>query len=50
MLELAHQVVALHGLTDPATGTTVTVGTITGGTGRNVVPAKRQRLRSTCGW
>ncbi len=40
MLELAHQVVALHALTDLDAGTTVNVGTIEGGSSRNVVPAR----------
>lgn len=40
VLELAHQVVALHALTDLEAGTTVNVGTIEGGSARNVVPAR----------
>lgn len=40
VLELAHQIIALHDLADPASGTTVTVGTIEGGSSRNVVPAR----------
>jgi len=39
VLELAHQVIALHALTDFAQGTTVCVGIASGGSGRNVVPA-----------
>jgi glutamate carboxypeptidase len=39
VLELAHQVVDLHTLNDPARGTTVNVGTVRGGTRRNVVAA-----------
>lgn len=40
VLELAHQVVALHALADPSVGTTVCVGMIDGGSARNVVPAR----------
>ncbi|MBU8539627.1 M20 family metallopeptidase [Falsiroseomonas tokyonensis] len=35
--ELAHQIIALHGMTDYARGVTVNVGTIAGGTRPNVV-------------
>jgi glutamate carboxypeptidase len=38
-VELAHQILALSGLTDMAAGTTVNVGVIRGGTRRNVVAA-----------
>lgn len=38
ILELSKQIVAISGLNDPAAGTTVTVGTIKGGTTTNVVP------------
>jgi glutamate carboxypeptidase len=38
--ELAHQVLKLQGITDYATGTTVSVGEIHGGSGYNVVPDK----------
>jgi glutamate carboxypeptidase len=38
--ELAHQVLRLHRLTDPATGTRVNVGLARGGTRRNVVAAE----------
>lgn len=38
--ELAHQVLALHGLTDPQAGTTVNVGVVEGGTTSNVVAAR----------
>jgi glutamate carboxypeptidase len=38
--ELAHQVLALQGLSNSARGTTVTVGVIQGGTRTNVVPAE----------
>lgn len=39
VLELAHKTIALHGLTDFATGTTVNVGVVSGGTRRNIVPS-----------
>lgn len=38
--EAARVVLALEALNDPARGITVTVGTITGGTGRNTIPAE----------
>jgi glutamate carboxypeptidase len=38
-VEAAHQTVALAALTDDETGTTVNIGLIEAGTGRNVVPA-----------
>lgn len=38
--ELAHQVLALDALADPAAGTTVSVGLAGGGTASNVVPAR----------
>ena len=38
--EIAHQVFELHRLSDPASGTTVTVSLIQGGTRLNVVPAE----------
>jgi glutamate carboxypeptidase len=40
VVELAHHVLALHALADPAAGTTVNVGVIRGGTTWNVVPAE----------
>ena len=40
--ELAHQILALNALADPTCGTTVNVGVVKGGTGRNVVPAEAQ--------
>src|SRR6266852_1936595 len=40
VLELARQTVRLHELNDPATGTTVTVTVVKGGTHSNVVPAE----------
>jgi glutamate carboxypeptidase len=36
--ELAHQILAIQGLTDYEAGTTVSVGVVTGGTRSNVVP------------
>lgn len=39
ILELAHQTVELHALTDLARGVTVNVGVVSGGSGRNVIPA-----------
>ncbi len=38
--ELAHQILALNALADPKQGTTVNVGLVRGGSGRNVVPAE----------
>jgi glutamate carboxypeptidase len=40
--ELARQTIYLHGLTDMATGTTVNVGTVRGGTVSNVVAAEAE--------
>lgn len=40
IVEMAHQVIAMSGLGDPAQGTTVNVGLIRGGSARNVVPAE----------
>ncbi len=40
VLELAHQTVALHALNGLVPGATVSVGVVTGGTARNVVPAE----------
>jgi glutamate carboxypeptidase len=37
--ELAHQILAANALADPAAGTTINVGIVEGGSGRNVVPA-----------
>jgi len=39
ILELAHQVVRVHALNNPAAGVTVNVGVVHGGTAFNVVPA-----------
>lgn len=44
ILELAHKTIALHGLTDFATGTTVNVGVVNGGTRRNVVADRAEAL------
>ena len=38
--ELAHQILAVNALADPAAGTTVNVGVVAGGTTTNVVPAQ----------
>jgi glutamate carboxypeptidase len=38
--ELAHQILAIEGMTDYARGVTTSVGVISGGTGVNVVPAE----------
>jgi glutamate carboxypeptidase len=38
--ELAHLVLYLHGLGDPAAGTTLNVGVVQGGTAPNVVAAR----------
>jgi glutamate carboxypeptidase len=40
--ELAHQVLGLHGLTDDATGVSVNVGVVRGGTTENVVAAEAE--------
>jgi glutamate carboxypeptidase len=48
VVELAHQVAALAGLSDGET--TVNVGRIEGGTGRNVVPARATALFETRFW
>lgn len=42
--ELARQIMVLDSLNDPATGTTVNVGTVKGGTRRNVVAAEAEAL------
>ncbi|RUL81276.1 M20 family metallopeptidase [Tautonia sociabilis] len=39
VLELAHQIIAIHAMADPAAGTTLTVGRAEGGGAVNVVPA-----------
>ena len=40
LLELSHQIIAIHALSAPASGTTLTVGRASGGGAVNVVPAK----------
>jgi glutamate carboxypeptidase len=40
--ELAHQILALHALTDDDAGTSVNVGVVSGGTSENVVPAQAE--------
>ena len=40
--ELAHQILALHALTDDDAGTSVNVGIVSGGTSENVVPAQAE--------
>ncbi|WP_152049322.1 M20 family metallopeptidase [Tautonia marina] len=39
LLELAHQIIAIHAIADPSIGTTLTVGRAEGGGAVNVVPA-----------
>ena len=48
--ELAHQVLALHGLTDMAVGTTVNVGVVAAGTRPNVVAAHAEALVDVRAW
>ena len=40
LVEMAHQILWLQSLNDPATGTTVNVGVVEGGTASNVIPAQ----------
>lgn len=40
VVELAHQVLAIHALADPGAGTTVSVDQAAGGTASNVIPAR----------
>lgn len=42
LTELAHQILAINALADPGLGTTLNVGIVHGGSGRNVVPAEAQ--------
>lgn len=42
VLELAHQIQALHDLNDPGRGTTVNIGVVSGGSRPNVVPARAE--------
>jgi glutamate carboxypeptidase len=44
VLELAHKTIALHDLNDLASGTTVNVGVVLGGTRRNVVAERAEAL------
>jgi glutamate carboxypeptidase len=44
VLEMAHQVLRLHALSDPARGVTVSVGTIQGGIRRNVIPPEARAV------
>ncbi len=48
--ELAHQVLALNALADPAQGSTLNVGLVQGGSGRNVVPALAQMEIDVRAW
>lgn len=42
ILELAHQIIRLHDVTDLEQGTTVNVGIVSGGSARNVIPARAE--------
>lgn len=44
VLELAHKTIALHGLTDFGSGTTVNAGVVNGGTRRNVIAERAEAL------
>ncbi len=44
ILEMAHQVLRLDTLADPERGVTVSVGTVQGGTRRNVIPAEARAV------
>ena len=48
--EMAHQILALHGLTDLAAGTTVNVGVVTAGTRSNVVAAHAEAQIDVRAW
>lgn len=48
--ELAYQVLAVTALADPARGTTVNVGVVSGGSGRNVVPASARMEVDARAW
>ncbi len=48
--EMAHQLLAIHALADRAAGTTLSVGTIEGGTATNVVPARAVAQVDTRVW
>lgn len=48
--ELAHQILALHSLSDPATGASVNVGMVAGGTAANVIAAQAAAEIDTRAW
>ncbi len=48
--ELAHQILNLQRLQDPAAGTTINVGVVRGGTRRNVVPARAEAELDVRAW
>lgn len=48
--EMAHQILAIHALADREAGTTLSVGTIEGGTATNVVPARAVAQVDTRVW
>jgi len=48
--EMAHQLLAIHALADRVAGTTLSVGTIEGGTATNVVPARAVAQVDTRVW
>lgn len=48
--ELAHQILALHSLSDPTTGASINVGVISGGTASNVVAAQASAEIDTRAW
>jgi glutamate carboxypeptidase len=48
--ELARQVLAVHRLARPEEGTTVSVGTIAGGTATNVIPAHAEAMVDVRAW
>ena len=48
--EAAHQILRLHALCNPAEGTTVSVGTIEGGSASNVIPARVRMEIDTRAW
>ena len=48
--EMAHQILAIHALADRVAGTTLSVGTIAGGSATNVVPARATAQVDTRVW
>ncbi len=48
--EAAHQILHLHALNNPSEGTTVSVGTIEGGSASNVIPARVRMEIDTRAW